>query len=88
MVDTGSSLTARRTEMKNVPYTTKTGVQIGIRYNESPKPMPIDDSDMIAIQGWFICGKEWHKQRTLETIVMRASAGVLALVILGMWITK
>jgi hypothetical protein len=50
--------------------------------------MPIDDNDMIAIQGWFICGKEWHKQRTLETIVMRVSTSVLVLVILGMWITK
>jgi hypothetical protein len=88
MVDTGSSLTARRTEMRNTPYTTKTGVQIGLRYNESPKPMPIDDSDMIAIQSWFICDKSWHKKRTLETIVMRISGGVLVLVILVMWITK
>ena len=88
MVDTGSSLTARRTEMKNVPYTTKTGVQIGLRYNESPKPMPIDDSDMIAIQGWFICDKGWHKKRTVETMVIRLSAGVLVLVLLGMLVTK
>lgn len=82
------SVTARRTKLKNVPYMTKTGVQIGLRYNESPKPMPIDDSDMIAIQGWFICDKGWHKQRTVETLVMRFSASVLVLVILGMWITK
>ena len=88
MVDTGSSLTARRTELRNTPYTTKSGVQIGLRYNESPKPMPIDDSDMIAIQGWFICDKSWHKKRTIENIVMRISTGVLVLVILGMWITK
>jgi len=81
------SVTARRNKLRNVPYTTKAGVQIGIRYNESPKPMPIDDSDMIAIQGWFICNKDWHKQRTIETIAVRISAGVLALVILGMWIT-
>lgn len=74
--------------MKNVPYKTKTGVQIGLRYNESPKPMPIDDSDMITIQGWFICDKGWHKNRAVETAVMRLSAGVLVLVILGMWITK
>ena len=81
------SVTARRTKLKNVPYTTKTGVRMGIRYNESPKPMPIDDSDMIAIQGWFICDKGWHKQRTIETIVLRISGGVLLLVILGMWVT-
>jgi hypothetical protein len=74
--------------LRNVPYTTKSGLQMGLRYNESPKPMPIDDSDMIAIQSWFICDKGWHKKRTIETIVMRISAGVLVLVILGMWITK
>jgi len=42
---------------------------------------------MIAIQGWFICNKNWHKKRNIETMVTRISAGVLALVILGMWIT-
>ena len=88
MVDTGSSLTARRTELRNTPYTTKTGVQIGLRYNESPKPMPIDDSDMIAIQSWFICDTDWHKKRNLEAIAMRISAGVLVLVIIGMWVAK
>jgi hypothetical protein len=50
--------------------------------------MPIDDSDMIAIQGWFICNTDWHKQRNIEAIAMRISAGVLVLVILGMWVTK
>ena len=55
--------------MKNVPYTTSTGVQIGLRYNESPKPMPIDDPDMITIQSWFICKPQWHKARSMERIV-------------------
>jgi hypothetical protein len=50
--------------------------------------MPIDDSDMIAVQSWFICDKGWHKKRTIETIVFRISVGVLVLVILGMWVTK
>jgi hypothetical protein len=55
--------------MKVVPYTTKTGVKIGSRWNESPKPMPIDDPDMITIQGWFICSPEWHRQRNIERTV-------------------
>ena len=55
--------------MRNVPYTTRTGVKIGSRWNESPKPMPIDDPDMIAIQSWFICKPEWHKARSMERIV-------------------
>lgn len=74
--------------MKNVPYKTKSGVKIGARYNESPKPMPIEDNDMLAVQSWFICDKGWHKKRTIETIAFRVSVGALVLVILGMWITK
>jgi hypothetical protein len=67
--------------MKVIPYTTSTGVQIGLRHNESPKPMPIDDPDMITIQGWFICKPEWHKARNLERLVCIWSA-IFALLIL------
>jgi len=89
MVDTGSSLTARRTELKNVPYTTKAGVQIGVRYNESPKPMTIDDPDMELIQGWLICPKEWHRQRNIEKLVYAASVCViLAIMILYLMVSK
>lgn len=54
--------------MKKVPYTTSTGIRIGSRWNESPKPMPIDDPDMIEIQGWFIHDSKWHRQRRIERI--------------------
>lgn len=66
--------------MKTIPYTTSTGVKIGLRWNESPKPMPIDDPDMITIQSWFICKPEWHKARSMERIVYIGSS-VVALVI-------
>lgn len=56
--------------MKTVPYTTSTGVQIGCRYNESPKPMPIDDEDMIYIQSLFIHSPEWHRQRNAERLTL------------------
>ena len=52
--------------MKTVPYTTSTGVKIGSRWNESPKPMPIDDPDMEFIQGVFIHSGKWHRQRKIE----------------------
>ena len=55
--------------MKVIPYKTSTGVQIGLRHNESPKPMPIDDPDMETIQSWFICKPAWHKARNLERLV-------------------
>ena len=66
--------------MRNIPYTTRTGVQIGLRWNESQKPMPIDDPDMIKIQGWLICPPEWHKARSMERVVYLWST-VFALII-------
>lgn len=56
--------------MKTVPYTTSTGVQIGCRYNESPKPMPIEDEDMIYIQSLFVHPPEWHRQRNIERLTL------------------
>ena len=55
--------------MKVIPYTTSTGIKMGSRYNESPKPMPIDDPDIIAIQVWLNCSPEWHRQRNMERTV-------------------
>jgi hypothetical protein len=66
--------------MKVVPYTTKTGVQIGCRYNESPKPMPIEDEDMLYIQSLFICPREWHRRRSIERAVLIISGFVLVLI--------
>jgi hypothetical protein len=75
--------------MKVTPYKTSTGVQIGLRYNESPKPMPIEDQDMITIQGWFICSKEWHRQRNIERLVYCASiCMVLVITLLYVMVSK
>jgi hypothetical protein len=68
----------------NVPYKTSTGVQIGLRYNESPKPMPIDDPDMIVIQSWLICKPEWHKARSMERIVYIGSSLFAVLICIAM----
>jgi hypothetical protein len=65
--------------MKTTPYTTSTGVQIGCRYNESPKPMPIDDEDMIYIQSLFIHTPEWHRQRNIERLVLIGCTGFVML---------
>jgi len=65
--------------MKTIPYTTSKGIQIGCRYNESPKPMPIDDEDMIYIQSLFIHPPEWHRQRNLERLVLIGCTGFVML---------
>jgi hypothetical protein len=67
--------------MKTVPYTTKTGVKIGSRYNESPKPMPIDDPDMELIQGLFIHSGKWHRQKAIEKLVTQISTVILLIVL-------
>jgi hypothetical protein len=70
--------------MKVIPYTTSTGVKIGLRWNESPKPMPIDDPDMITIQGWLICKPEWHRARSMERVVYVWSTAVALLICIAM----
>jgi len=65
--------------MKTIPYTTSKGIQIGCRYNESPKPMPIDDEDMIYIQSLFIHPPEWHRQRNVERLVLIGCTGFVML---------
>lgn len=72
----------------NTPYTTSTGIKIGSRWNESPKPMPIDDPDMIAIQGWFICKPEWHRARKMDRIVYGASTVLALIVVILMMVSK
>tara|TARA_R110000868_G_scaffold18467_12_gene81212 strand:- start:6040 stop:6267 length:228 start_codon:yes stop_codon:yes gene_type:complete len=66
--------------MKSIPYTTSTGVKIGSRYNESPKPMPIDDEDMIYIQSLFIHPPEWHRQRNMERMTLIVCTGFVIFV--------
>ena len=65
--------------MKTIPYTTSKGIQIGCRYNESPKPMPIDDEDMIYIQSLFIFQPKWHRQRNIERMVLIGCTGFVML---------
>ena len=72
--------------MRNIPYTTSTGVKIGSRWNESPKPMPIDDPDMILIQSWLICSPEWHRARKIERIVFIGCTAFALLIMFAMWV--
>jgi hypothetical protein len=74
--------------MKQVPYTTSAGVKIGLRWNESPKPMPIDDLDMERLQGWLICSPEWHKSRSMDRIAYGMSAVVAVITLLFMLVAQ
>ena len=74
--------------MRTVPYTTKTGIQIGCRYNESPKPMPIEDEDMVYIQSVLICPPSWHRQKNIERKVVIASTLFAVLICILMAVPK
>lgn len=74
--------------MKHVPVTTSTGIKMGYRWNESPKPMPIDDPDMIAIQGWLIQSPEWHRARNLDAVVTKVCLSIGFVIFLAVVFSK
>jgi hypothetical protein len=74
--------------MRNIPYTTSTGIKIGSRWNESPKPMPIDDPDMIAIQGWLIQSPDWHRARNLDALVTKVCLSIGFVIFLAVVFAK
>ena len=57
----------------NVPYTTSTGVQIGLRYNESPKPMPITDHDMLYLQEALLATPDYIHSKHLYNLTLAFS---------------
>jgi hypothetical protein len=67
--------------MKTVPYTTSTGIQIGLRWNESPKPMPIDDADMLFLQEALLATPGYiYSKRVYEVSVALSGMGFLFMV--------
>jgi len=73
----------------NTPYTTSTGVKIGSRYNESPKPQMIDDMDMLRLQRALIFSGRVQKQDNLVMIKNVLAIGWIFLLIVAVfWIKK
>jgi hypothetical protein len=73
----------------NTPYTTSTGIKIGSRYNESPKPQMIDDMDMLRLQRALIFSGRAQKQ---DNLVMIKNAfvlgGIILLIVAVFWMKK
>ena len=73
----------------NTPYTTRTGIKIGSRYNESPKPQMIDDMDMLRLQRALIFSGRAQKQDNLVMIKNAFAVGwILLLIVAVFWIKK
>jgi len=60
----------------NIPYTTKTGLKIGSRYQEHGIKMPIDDPDMLFLQTMLICPKA-RRQEKLDDLVYKFAVVIL-----------
>ena len=73
----------------NTPYTTSTGIRIGSRYNESPKPQVIDDMDMLRLQRALIFSGRAQKQDNLVMIKNALAIGwILLLIVAVFWMKK
>jgi hypothetical protein len=73
----------------NTPYTTSTGIRIGSRHNESPKPQMIDDMDMLRLQRALIFSGRAQKQDNLVMIKNAFVIGwILLLIVAVFWIKK
>lgn len=73
----------------NTPYTTSTGIKIGSRYNESPKPQMIDDMDMLRLQRALIFSGRAQKQDNLVMIKNVLVIGWIFLLIVAVfWMKK
>jgi hypothetical protein len=68
-----------------VPYTTSTGLQMGIRYLERNKVAELNDPDMLRLQEALLATPDYINTRRLHNIVMYISTavfvGVLVIVI-------
>jgi hypothetical protein len=53
-----------------VPYTTSTGIQIGVRYLERSKVAEIDDPDMLLLQEALLATPNYISTRRLHNRVM------------------
>ena len=59
---------------KQVPYVTSTGIQIGIGYiQRPPKPMPIDDKDMLYLQEALLATPEYIRSKHIYNATIALS---------------
>jgi hypothetical protein len=73
----------------NTPYTTRTGIKIGSRYNESPKPQVIDDTDMLRLQKSLLFNGRAQKEDNLEAIKgVALLLGLILLIVVAFWMRK
>ena len=60
----------------NVPYTTKTGIKMGSRYQEDGNRTRIDDPDMLFLQEALLSTPQYRRAKRIEALTMRVSMAV------------
>ena len=60
----------------NVPYTTKTGIKIGSRYQENGNRTQIDDPDMLFLQEALLSTPQYRRAKRIEALIIRFSMAV------------
>jgi hypothetical protein len=71
-----------------VPYTTSTGIQIGVRYLERSKVAELDDPDMLFLQEALLATPNYISTRRLHNRVMAASYTSFVLFLLFVYIVS
>ena len=64
----------------NVPYTTKTGIKIGSRYQENGNRTQIDDPDMLFLQEALLSTPQYRRAKRIEARVIRLSVAGLVFI--------
>lgn len=70
----------------NTPYTTSTGIKIGLRYMEQGKRAPIDDPDMQYLQLALLATPNYIKSKRLYERVLVASIITLVFALVGSFV--
>ena len=59
-----------------VPYTTKTGIKMGSRYQEDGNRTRIDDPDMLFLQEALLSTPQYRRAKRIEALIIRFSMAV------------
>ena len=71
-----------------VPYTTKTGIKMGSRYQEDGNRTRIDDPDMLFLQEALLSTPQYRKAKRIERLTIKVSLCALVFVCFFQFIFK
>jgi len=73
--------------MKHTPYTTKTGLKIGCRYQENGIRMPVE-GDMLLVQEAFLATPEYARSMRINRLTLKASVFIFFLIVCALMVIR